>query len=169
MNKAGTQTIETHRLILRRYTIEDAEDMYNNWAKDPEVTHFLTWPAHTSVEISHLVLNDWIPRYVDGGYFNWAIVWKESGHAIGNISVVKLNEAVEAGDIGYCLGRAYWGKGIMPEALRAVMDFLFGTVGLNRVAACHAPENPKSGRVMAKAGMIREGVLRGAGRNNQGI
>ena len=115
MNKAGTQTIETHRLILRRFTIEDAEDMYNNWAKDPEVTHFLTWPAHTSVEISHLVLNDWIPRYVDGGYFNWAIVWKESGHAIGDISVVKLNEAVEAGDIGYCLGRAYWGKGIMPE------------------------------------------------------
>ena len=169
MNKIGTQIIETHRLILRRFTIEDAEDMYNNWASDPEVTKFLTWPTHTSVEISRMVLSDWIPRYVDGGYFNWAMEWKENGRVIGNISVVKLNEAAESADIGYCMSRAYWGRGIMPEALRAVMAFLFETVGVNRVAACHAPENPKSGRVMAKAGMIEEGILRGAGRNNQGI
>ncbi len=169
MNKVGTQMIETHRLILRKFTIGDAEDMFSNWASDPEVTKFLTWPAHTSVEISRMVLNDWIPRYEDGGYFNWAIEWKESGHVIGDISVVKLNEAAESADIGYCMSRAFWGRGIMPEALRAVMDFLFGTVGVNRVAACHAPENPKSGRVMAKAGMMEEGVLRCAGRNNQGI
>ncbi|MBQ6551101.1 MAG: GNAT family N-acetyltransferase [Lachnospiraceae bacterium] len=169
MNLTGTRTIETHRLILRRFTIEDAEDMYNNWASDPEVTKFLTWPTHTSVEVSRMVLSDWIPRYEDGGYFNWAMEWKETGHVIGNISVVKLNEAAESADIGYCMSRAYWGRGIMPEALRAVMGFLFETVGVNRVAACHAPENPKSGRVMAKAGMIEEGILRGAGRNNQGI
>lgn len=169
MNKAGTQNIETHRLLLRRFRIEDAEEMYENWASDPEVTKYLTWPTHSSVEISRMVLNDWIPRYEDGGFFNWAIVWKETGSVIGNISVVKVNEAAESGDIGYCMGRAYWGRGIMPEALRAVMGFLFDTVGLNRVAATHAPENPKSGRVMAKAGMIKEGVLRGAGRNNQGI
>ena len=169
MNKVGTLTIETHRLILRKFQIEDAEDMFKNWASDPEVTKFLTWPAHASVEISRMVLNDWIPRYEDGGYFNWAMEWKESSQVIGDISVVKLNEAVESADIGYCMSRAFWGRGVMPEALRAVMDFLFGTVGVNRVAACHAPENPKSGRVMTKAGMIEEGVLRGAGRNNQGI
>lgn len=169
MNKTGTQTIHTPRLVLRRFRMEDAGDMFRNWASDPEVTRFLTWPTHTSEDVSRAVLGSWIPRYADGGFFNWAIQWKESGAVIGNISVVKLNEAAEAADIGYCLSRAFWGRGIMPEALRAVEDYLFDTAGLNRVAACHDVNNPKSGRVMVKAGMKPEGILRGAGKNNLGV
>ena len=169
MNKAGTQRIETHRLILRPFRIEDAEDMFTNWASDPEVTRFLTWPTHTGADVSRAVLNSWISRYGDGGFFNWAIEWKENGSVIGNISVVKFIEETETADIGYCMGRAYWGRGIMPEALRAVTDFLFDTVGVNRVTACHDANNPKSGRVMQKAGLKFEGIMRGAGKNNQGI
>ena len=71
--------------------------------------------------------------------------------------------------MGYCMSRAFWGRGIMPEALKAVMAYLFDEVGLNRIAACHDANNPKSGRVMEKAGMKREGVLRQAGKNNMGI
>ncbi len=169
MNRTGTQRIETERLILRRFTAEDAEDMYSNWASDPEVTRFLTWPAHSSVDITRAVLKNWMERYRDGGYFNWAIVWKKTGSIIGSISVVKLLEETEAADIGYCIGRVFWGQGIMPEALRAVIRYLFETVSLNRIAACHDVRNPKSGRVMGKAGMIQEGILRRSGRNNQGI
>ena len=169
MNKTGTRKIETHRLILRPFTIEDAEDMFANWASDPEVTRFLTWPAHRDISVTRMVLNSWISRYGDGGYFNWAIELKETGHVIGNISVVKLNEATEAADMGYCMSRALWGRSIMPEALRGVMDYLFDTVGLNRIAACHDVNNPKSGRVMEKAGMKLEGVWRQAGKNNQGL
>ena len=146
MNKTGTQTIHTRRLILRRFRVEDAGDMFRNWASDPEVTRFLTWPMHASEDVSRAVLNDWVPRYADGGYFNWAIELKESGAVIGNIAVVKLNEAAEAADMGYCLSRAFWGRGIMPEALRAAEDYLFDTVGLGRV-----------------------GILRGAGKNNLGV
>ena len=169
MNKAGTQRIETERLILRRYVIDDAEDMFRNWASDPEVTKYLTWPAHPNVDLTRMLLNDWIPRYEDGGYFNWAMESKENGRVIGNISVVTLLEDIEAAEMGYCLGRAYWGRGFMPEALKAVMDYLFGTVGLNRIAAAHDVNNPKSGRVMEKAGMKLEGVLRQAGKNNTGV
>ena len=169
MNKTGTQRLETHRLILRRYRIEDAEDMFNNWASDPEVTKFLTWPTHSNVEVTRMLLNNWISRYDDGGYFNWAIEWKETGSVIGNIAVVKLNEQTEAADMGYCMSRAFWGRGIMPEALRAVIDYLFDTVGMSRIAACHDVNNPKSGRVMEKAGMKTEGIFRGAGKNNIGI
>ncbi len=61
MNKAGTQRIETDRLILRRFRLEDAEDMYANWASDPEVARFLTWPTHSSVEVTKSLLADWIP------------------------------------------------------------------------------------------------------------
>lgn len=169
MNKAGTRRIETHRLILRRFRIEDAKDMFENWASDPEVTRFLTWPAHTGIEVSEAVLNSWIARYGDGGFFNWAIEWKENGRVIGNIAAVSVVDQLETAEIGYCMGRAYWGRGIMPEALRAVTDYLFDAAGVNRVTACHDANNPKSGRVMQKAGMKFEGIMRGAGRNNQGI
>lgn len=169
MNKVGTQRIETQRLILRRFEIEDAEDMYNNWASDPEVTKYLTWPVHPNVDATRGLLTDWVSQYENGEYFNWVMELKETGGVIGSISVVKLNETVESADMGYCQSRAYWGKGLMPEALTAVMDYLFDVVGLNRIAACHDVNNPKSGRVMQKAGMRQEGILRAAGRNNIGI
>ena len=59
MNKTGTKTIETARLILRRFKIEDAEDMYENWASDPEVTRFLTWPAHSDVKMADTLTGRW--------------------------------------------------------------------------------------------------------------
>ncbi len=169
MNKTGTRRIETHRLLLRPFEIEDAEDAYSNWTSDPEVTRFLTWPTHPSLDVTRHVISGWVSRYDQGDYFNWAIEWRETGHVIGSIAVVQLTEATEAADIGYCLSRSFWGCGIMPEALRAVMDYLFDTVGLNRITAYHDVNNPKSGRVMEKAGMQREGVMRGQGKNNRGI
>ncbi len=169
MKPMGTKTLETDRLILRKFTPEDAEDMYENWASDPEVTKYLTWPVHTSVDVTKKLLEIWVQRYRDDNSYNWAIEYKETGRVIGNISVVKLNEAVESADMGYCMSRALWGRGIMPEALKAVIAFLFDEVGLNRIAACHDPGNSKSGRVMEKAGMKLEGVWRQAGKNNQGI
>lgn len=169
MRLLGTRKLETKRLILRRFVIEDAEDMYNNWASDSEVTKYLTWPTHPSSDVTKMLLRDWISNYKDDDYFNWAIEYKETGKVIGNISVVKLNEAISSADMGYCMSRSLWGNGIMPEALTEVIDYLLNDVGLNRIAACHAVENPKSGRVMDKAGMKLDGVLRQAGKNNQGI
>ena len=169
MRKTGTRTINTPRLILRRFCREDAPDMYKNWASDEEVTRYLTWPPHSSAEVSGMLLGQWTAKYGDGDYFNWAIELKETGGVIGNISVVRLDEAIDSAEIGYCLSRAHWGRGFMPEALRAVTAYLFDTVGLNRVWAGHDVDNPKSGRVMVKAGMKPEGILRAYGRNNRGI
>ena len=94
---------------------------------------------------------------------------KNTHEVIGNISVVKLREDIAAADMGYCMGKAWWGMGFMPEALCAVIGYLFSEVGLNRIAACHDVNNPKSGRVMEKAGMKVEGIWRGAGKNNLGV
>lgn len=116
-----------------------------------------------------MVLNDWISHYEDGAYFNWAIELRETGSVIGNIAVVQLREDIEQVEIGYCMSRAFWGQGIMPEAFRTVMEYLFTVVGINRISAHHDVNNPKSGRVMAKAGLKKEGVHIGAGRNNQGL
>lgn len=169
MKKTGTKRLETDRLILRRFTVGDAEDMYRNWASDPEVTRYLTWPCHPSPQATVSLLENWVERYEDGGCFQWAIELKEAGMVVGSIAAVKLDESVNSAEIGYCLGRAYWGRGIMPEALRSVMDYLFDEAEVGRIAAYHDVNNPKSGRVMQKAGMQYEGTHRQAGKNNQGI
>lgn len=170
MKNCGTQRIETDRLILRRYKIEDADAMYKNWASDSEVTKFLTWQPHSSVDVSRSIIEDWLKEYSDEKYYQWAIVLKDNGNEpIGGISVVHMNEDISMVHIGYCLGRAWWRRGIMSEALKAVTDFMFDTVEVNRVESRHDPMNPNSGKVMQKCGMKYEGTLRSADRNNQGI
>jgi len=165
----GTQQIETPRLILRQAVREDAEAMLRNWASDPEVTKYMTWPPHANIEVTQNVLESWLEEYEKENYYQWMIVLKQIGEPIGTISVVRQNPRVEEAEIGYCLGRAWWHRGIMSEALAAVMNYLFTEVGMNRIAARHDPNNPHSGGVMRKCGMIYEGTSRSSDRNNQGI
>jgi len=170
MKHCGTQRIETDRLILRRFVSEDAAAMYKNWASDPQITEFLMWQAHPNREVSQSVTEDWVNRYSDKNYYNWAIVLKDNGdEPIGDIAVVHMNEEVSMMHIGYCIGKAWWHQGITSEALKAVMDFLFDEVDVNRIESRHDPRNPNSGKVMEKCGMKYEGTLRSSDWNNQGI
>ena len=164
----GTQTIETDRLILRRAIPEDAEPMFRNWASDPEVTKYLTWPPHESVAVTQKVLESWVSEYGRSDYYHWMIVLKEIGEPIGSLLVTTVGRAQSA-HIGYCIGQKWWHKGIMHEAVQAVIKYLFEEVGYHRVEAMHDPNNPNSGRVMRKCGMKYEGTAHAADRNNQGI
>ena len=163
----GTQTITTERLVLRRFRQEDADAMFHNWASDDEVTRYMTWPSHTELAISQWVVNDWVASYEKADYYQWAIEF--DGQAIGSIAVVDHRDDIARATVGYCIGKPWWYKGIMPEALKAVMNYLFDEVGMNRVEACHDPNNPNSGKVMARCGMKYEGMHRQSGRNNQGV
>ena len=170
MTHCGTQRIETERLILRQFSLDDSEAMYQNWASDPEVVKYLTWPAHTGIDVSKAVLESWGPSYSRKDYYHWAIVLKEHGNEpIGDIVAGNLNDDIAKVHIGYCLGRSWWHKGIMSEALKAVMDFFFDKVGTNRIECRYDPRNPHSGMVMKKCGMKYEGTMRSSDRNNQGI
>ena len=75
MQHCGTKRLETERLILRRYVMEDAAAVYKNWASDDEVTKYLTWPTHKSQEISQRVVESWVDRYLDDNYYHWTIAW----------------------------------------------------------------------------------------------
>jgi ribosomal-protein-alanine N-acetyltransferase len=170
MKHCGTQTIETERLLLRRFSKNDAGAMYRNWASDPEVTKYLTWPAHTSVNVSRAVLEEWAASYSQENYYQWAIVLKKHGNdPIGSISAVDQNDDLSMIHIGYCIGKAWWHQGIMSEALKAVMDYFFDKVGANRIETRHDPRNSHSGMVMKKCGMRYEGTMRESDRNNQCI
>lgn len=169
MNHLGTVTLETERLILRRIALGDAEEMFNNWAKSERVTRFLTWQPYRSVDDAVGYIQYCIDSYEKPDTYNWVIEYKENGQVIGSISVVELREDVACAEVGYCLGDAYWGRGIMPEALREVIRFLFTQVGVERIQATHDVNNPNSGKVMEKCGLRYEGTLRRYGRNNQGV
>ena len=169
MNHQGTVRLETPRLILRRFTPDDAEEMYRNYASDPSVVTYLTWPAHKSAEDSRSILLDWERRYEKDDFYQWALVLKELGEVVGSISVVEFQKDADAPELGWCLGSKWWGRGLMPEAAAAVVKFLFEEVGAARVTARYDIENPKSGRVMEKLGMSYEGTLRRHGKNNRGV
>lgn len=165
----GTQKLETKRLILRRAMTEDAQPMYENWASDPEVTKYLTWPAYTSSDMAKERIAIWIEDYRSDDNYQWMIVPKELNQPIGSISVVSKDDNVGKAEIGYCIGKAWWHQGIMSEALQVVIDFLFEEVGMLRIEAKHDPNNPHSGGVMRKCGMKYEGTSRKSSRNNQGV
>ena len=170
MKHCGTRLLETERLILRKYALDDAAAMFNNWASDSEVTKFLMWQPHSSLEVSQSIIEDWLKQYDDEKYYHWAIVLRENGNEpIGDIAVVQMNEEVSSVHIGYCIGKKWWHQGITSETLKAVIDFLFDEVEVNRIESRHDPRNPNSGGVMKKCSMKYEGTLRSSDWNNQGV
>lgn len=151
--------METDRLILRKFSLDDAEEMFKNWCTDSSVNKFLGWELHKNVNETKDIINKWIKEYEDGA-FNWVIELKDTHELIGSMTVIDIHEKDLNAEIGYCSGPKFWGKGYSTEALKKVLDFLFNEVGLHLVEAYHIVENVGSGKVLEKAGMKREGILR---------
>jgi len=164
----GTTKLITDRLILRQFEETDAQDMFNNWCNDDAVTKYLTWPTHKDMNVTKTVLASWTSSYEDIEFYQWAIVVKDEEAVIGSISVVNYSDENEHCEVGYCIGRQYWGNGITTEALKEVIRFLMDDVGFQRIEAIHYKENTPSGKVMKKAGMRYEGCRRRFHKNKQG-
>ena len=169
MEHKGTKTIETDRLLLRKFCMEDVHAAYQNWTSDEKVTEFLRWPTHSSVETTETVIRNWIREYEKPDFYQWAIVLKDMNEPVGTISVVGKDDDLNILHIGYCIGSKWWHKGITSEAFSAVIPYLFDEVGANRIESQHDPNNPHSGNVMKKCGLTYEGTLRQADFSNKGI
>lgn len=154
-----TPTLETERLILRKLVPEDAEDIFA-YASDDQVSRYVTWDTHPSVEVSRGFIEFTLGRYDRDEAGEWGIVLKSSGRLIGAMGFPWVDAKNRRGEIGYVIARPYWGQGLVPEAVVRVLRFAFTEMGLNRVECCHFLPNEKSGRVMQKAGMRFEGIAR---------
>ena len=141
--------IETSRLLLRRFTIDDAKDMYENWASDEKVTKFLTWNAHDSIDVTKFILNLWVKEYENPNTIRFAITLKDSNEVIGAIDVV--NYVNGNPEIGYCLSRKHWNKGYMSEACNAFIKYLFDK-GFNKIVIEANVNNIASNKVIMKCG-----------------
>ena len=154
MKAIGTQILQTNRLILRRFVESDAEAMFQNWASSAENLTYVTWNPHPDVEVTRNSIRNWVASYANPNYYKWAIYLKENPEqVIGDISIVAIDENDSSCEIGYVLGKNYWSRSLMTEALKAILDFCFTQAGFQKVKARYTSLNPASGHVMDKTGM----------------
>lgn len=160
MEHKGTKTLETERLILRPWAESDAEAAFAGWMNDPEVTKYLTWTPHGDIAVTRALLRVWEEESKRPDIYHWAMVLRETGELIGDISIMHTDAYQESGEVGYCIGKAWWGRGLMTEAFREVLRYCFEEVGFYRISGSHAARNIGSGRVMEKCGLRQEGLRR---------
>lgn len=155
MQHKGTVALETPRLILRRFAPEDLEPMFLHCWSEHEVWKWTNYaPMETLDDVAvnaHMFTPNWLGAYDRPNRYSWAIHSKANGHAIGRM--FGMHPTDDEVELAYELGSRWWNQGLMTEAVRAAIDFFFREVGLRRIHAYHADQNPASGRVMQKCGM----------------
>ncbi|MEW5905625.1 MAG: GNAT family N-acetyltransferase [Elusimicrobiota bacterium] len=151
--------METARLLLRRFRPEDAPDVFD-YASDPEVARTVTWDPHRSIDASRGFIDYTLRSYAERRTIELAVVLKETGRVIGSCGFVKWSPGNGRAEIGYALSRKYWGRGLMTEAVAALMDYAFGSMKVHRLEANCIHDNAGSEKVMIKNGMKYEGTMR---------
>jgi len=147
----NTERLQSERIYLRRYTLNDASDVLE-YGNDARTVKYLVWEGISTIQEAETAISQ---HFLRPGV--WAIELNENKKCIGGIDI-RLEPRHEKATVGYVLNRAYWGQGYMTEALQAVIAFCFDTLQLNRIEATHYVGNEASGRVMQKCGMQYEGT-----------
>lgn len=153
--------LESERLILRKVTMADAEDLFY-YASNKEVAKYVTWNAHRTLSETRQFIDFILNLYESSQVAPWGIELKETGKLIGTIDFVWWKPHHKAAEIGYAISHDYWGKGITTEAAKEIIKFGFEKMDLVRIQARCFVDNFGSERVMEKAGMTFEGINRKA-------
>lgn len=159
--KINGKILETERIILRPFAINDLDDFFE-YASVEGVGEMAGWPHHTSKEISLKILNAFIDEDIA-----FAIVLKENNKVIGSLGIKKYNMEDKLSElnnyigreIGYVLSKDYWGKGLMPEAVGGVINYLFNELNYDFLTCCYFDFNNQSRRVQEKCGFKPYGKI----------
>lgn len=149
MNKLGTVTLESERLILRKCMESDYKDSYKYCCSDPELCRLQGFEVHKNDEVTRRSFKEKEERYkIDNSFYEWAIVRKEDNQFMGEIALVHFNEKDNSIELGYNLGKAFRGHGYMQEALSTILKFAFEELDLNEVYALILNDNNSSQKVV---------------------
>ncbi len=153
--------LETERLVLREMTVEDADFWVRNFS-DPDVVEFTAYEPPADLEAAKAQLTEYAARpFNEGTGIRWGICLRGSRDLIGTLGYHQwVREGGDRARAGYDLLREYRGRGLMTEAMRAILDYGFEGMGLNRVDVLIDPANGPSLRLVERLGFRREGVLR---------
>ncbi|MDE5977313.1 MAG: GNAT family N-acetyltransferase [Turicibacter sp.] len=135
--------------------------VFDNWSSDDEVTKFVTWPTHEDLSTTEAILISWEKAYELLTTYQWAMVDREIDEVIGSISLFQFHRrgSQHYCELGYCLSRKYWNRGVTTEAAKAILQFAFEEIGIDVVMAKHDVRNIASGKVMKKLGMIHDKLV----------
>ncbi len=164
----GTPLMETERLNLRRLKRSDSQAIFDRWLSDERVAENRVSAAHRTVSETNARVADIAARYERKDFCWWGIELKATGELAGEIDLYDWDLTTGNSSVSYSLGYAWWNKGYATEALKAVMEFGFSEMNLHKISAAHNTDNPASGKVMKKAGMKQEGIVRHMIRNAKG-
>jgi len=156
----GTQTIETERLALRRFTYDDADDMLKYWIADEKVQSLYCEPVYQTKTAVLELLGKYISVYEKENYYRWAIILKETDECIGQIACFLIDDNNHFVEIEYCVGTLFQNRGFVTEAVKAVTRFGFERLNLHKIQVSHKAGNIASKRVIEKCGFVFEGTLR---------
>jgi RimJ/RimL family protein N-acetyltransferase len=151
------EILETARFRLRKPVLQDAEEIFRQYAQDPKVTKYLTWKPNRHVDETRDFVRGCLQDWQAGQSFHWVIVEKGSNQLLGMITARVDDRKWE---LGYVLARVYWGRGYMTEVVKKLVDWAMQEGDIYRVWSVCDLDNLASARVMEKAGMRREGILR---------
>jgi [ribosomal protein S5]-alanine N-acetyltransferase len=151
------RTWETARLRARPAAVADAEVLFEHYASDPAVAKYMTWTPHRSVDDTVEFLQRCERVWSEGSAFPWTLWMRDEGALAGMIEIRVRATTI---DLGYALARRWWRQRLMSEALAAVIDWAFSQPAIYRVWATCDVDNVASARLLERAGMHREGILR---------
>ena len=156
----GTRTIETERLILRRFEYTDDDAMLGNWIADEKIQSMYAEPVYTTKQEVKTLLDKYIGSYEKNDYYRWAVVEKASDECIGQIAYFLVDSKNHFAEIEYCIGAEFQRRGYATEATKAVIAYGFNDMNLHKVQICTKEINIPSKRVIEKCGFTYEGTLR---------
>lgn len=161
----GTPTIETNRLILRKLELTDTQSVFDHWLSDERVMDNLIKGPHKSISETEERVAEIVSNYEKQDFCYWGIQLKEGGQLIGCIDFYNFDMLTENCNVGYSLGFDWWNHGYGTEALKAIVEFGFKHMNIHKISAAHNTDNPASGVIMSKVGMIQEGTIKHMIRN----
>ncbi len=155
---AFPDSLETERLLLRKPVIEDAKVIFTTYATDPDVARFMTWIPHKDLQETVEFVSSCIQDWSDHKSWPYVIMSNEVSHNL--LGMIHLHRTKHDISVGYVLAKSCWGQGIATEALQSVVDLCFTQQSVYRVSTYCDLENVASARVMEKAGLTFEGMLK---------
>lgn len=154
-------TLYTERLVLRKISIDDAEDMFA-YSSSEDLTRYLLWDPHPDLLYTEHYIRYLQERYSAGDFYDFAVVSKQNGRMIGTVGFTSFDLPNRSAEIGYVISPDFQGHGYATEAVTRLISFGFHECALERISAVCMKGNLASLRVMEKCGLQREGVLRSA-------
>lgn len=150
--------LETDRLVLRKITLDDKENVFDYFSDD-EVTRYFGIENFTKLEEAENIINAFNEGFEKKQAIRWGITLKDTNELIGSIGFHNISKNNSRVEVGYEITRKEWNKGYATEALRAVIEYLFNEIGFNRIGATIRPENVASQQLVKKLGFQEEGTL----------